>query len=134
MTAVIGIDVGTVRFGVAASDPNRILATPVISLQNDKELMTNLRREVDQRGAKTIVVGLPKNMDGTEGDAAAAARDFADRVKKDFGLKVELWDERLTTVQAEKSLIANDVKRNRRKEIKDSVAAAIMLQSWLDRR
>jgi putative Holliday junction resolvase len=134
VTAVLGIDLGTVRIGVAASDPTQTLASPLITLKADDRLMANLAKEIELRGATTIVVGLPRNMDGTEGEGAVAARNFVAKVKKEFGLRVELWDERLTTVQAEKALIAGDVSRKKRKDKKDALAAAIMLQSWLDRR
>ena len=80
------------------------------------------------------MVGLPRRLDGSEGEAAAAARALADEASRECGLPVEMWDERLTTVAAERALIAGGMRRQRRRETVDAVAAALMLQSWLDAR
>jgi putative pre-16S rRNA nuclease len=84
--------------------------------------------------ADRIVVGLPLRMDGTEGPAAAAARKFVQRLQAVVSVPVEVQDERLSTAEAERSLIAADMRRRRRRAVRDAVAAAIMLQTYLDRR
>ena len=130
----LGLDAGTVRVGVAASDPTGTIATPLTTLsRRDPQLWQWIRREAAQRGAARIVVGLPRAMSGEEGAAAAAARDFAAEVGRRTGLPVEMWDERLTSVQAERSLVATGMRRRRRREVVDAVAAGLMLQAWLDR-
>jgi putative holliday junction resolvase len=132
--AALGLDAGSVRVGVAASDPTGTIATPVATLsRNDPQLWERISSEAAQRGAARIVVGLPRAMSGDEGAAAAAARDFAAEVGRRTGLPVELWDERLTTVQAERALVATGMRRRRRREVVDAVAAGLMLQAWLDR-
>jgi putative pre-16S rRNA nuclease len=132
----IGLDVGSVRVGLAATDPTGTIASPVTTLprRNAAAMWRRLRDEAANRGATRIVVGLPRLLSGAEGDAALGARAFAAEVSQRTGLAVELWDERLTTVQAERSLIAGGMRRRRRREVIDAVAAALMLQSWLDAR
>jgi len=131
--SVLGIDAGAVRVGVAASDPSRTVATPVVTLQRASgEFWERLAREIDTRAATAIVVGLPRRLDGTEGEAATAARQLAADVERRTGLAVVLWDERFTTAQAERHMIASGVRRSRRRQRIDAVAATLMLQSWLD--
>lgn len=131
---MLGLDAGSVRVGLAASDPTGTLASPVAVLDRGtgERLWERIRDEVRLRAASCIVVGLPLRLDGTEGDAAAAARRLADEARRQTGLPVELWDERLSTVEAERSLIAQGVRRRRRRERVDAVAAAVVLQAWLD--
>jgi putative Holliday junction resolvase len=134
---VLGIDVGTVRVGVAASDPTQMVATPVATLARGgrhRDLWSRLSHEMEQRDAHTVVVGLPRQLDGSEGDAAANTRRFADELHQRTGAQVEFWDERFTTAQAERSLIAAGMRRQQRRAAVDSVAAALLLQSWLDAR
>ena len=128
MTPVLGFDVGTVRVGLAASDPSDTLASAVATLPAGDPV--SLWRQVDEvireRGCTRIVVGLPLQMDGVEGDAAAAARSFGDEAKRRTSLPVEFWDERLTTVEAERVLLQQGLRRNRRREKIDSVAATLL--------
>jgi putative Holliday junction resolvase len=129
----LGIDVGSVRVGLAASDPTGTIASPVAVLQRgDRSLWRRLRQEGADRAAAAVVVGLPRRLDGSEGDAARDARSFAARAGRELRLPVVLWDERLTTVEAERSLIASGARRDRRRRTVDAVAASLMLQSWLD--
>jgi putative Holliday junction resolvase len=132
----IGLDVGSVRVGLAATDPTGTIASPVATLQR-RDAAAMWRRVCDEassRGATRIVVGLPRLLSGAEGDSALQARAFATEASRRTGLAVELFDERLTTVQAERALIAGGMRRERRRQVIDAVAAALMLQGWLDSR
>lgn len=131
--AVLALDPGSVRVGVAVSVPGSTIAAPVGSLPRDPSaLWPRLLREVHERDVRRIVVGLPRMLDGAEGDAAADARALAAEAEERTGLPCELWDERFTTAQAERDLIAAGVGRRRRREVVDAAAATLLLQSWLD--
>jgi len=134
-TRVLGIDVGSVRIGLAISDETCTLASPVGTVPNDpRSLWTRIEREMEDRQVDRVVIGLPRKLDGTEGDAAAHARTFAVELARRTRAPIELWDERFTTAIAERSLIESGVRRKRRREVIDSVAAALLLQNWLDAR
>jgi putative holliday junction resolvase len=134
-TRVLGIDVGSVRIGLAVSDETRTLASPLATLPNDpRSLWTRLVREMEDRQVERVVIGLPRRLDGTEGEAAVHARRFADELERRVSTVIEFWDERFTTAVAERSLIESGVRRRRRREVIDAVAAAVLLQSWLDAR
>jgi putative Holliday junction resolvase len=133
--ALIGLDLGTKTIGVAASDPDRRLATPVETVARtrftaDAERLLVLARE---RRAAGFVLGLPINMDGTEGPRAQATRAFARNFAKLTELPIALWDERLSTAAVERALIDADVSREKRKAVIDQHAAAYILQGALDR-
>lgn len=134
MSVVLGVDPGSVRVGLAASDPGGTLASPVATVprRDGDRLWTRLADEIERRGAGRIVVGLPRRLDGSEGPSAEAARSLAAEIGRRTGLPVELWDEWLTTVEAQRSLIASGGRRVRRRDTIDAVAASIMLQAWLD--
>ena len=131
------MDLGQVRIGLALSDGLAISANPLPSLRSvgpraDVEKLIGLIREHE---VVRVVVGLPLLMSGEEGLAAAAARRFVERLQRgERGVEVELWDERLTTVQAERLLISADVNRKKRKQVIDGLAAVIILQNYLDAR
>lgn len=129
-----GLDVGTKTVGVAVSDALGLTAQPVTTLRrsNLRADLTELRRLAEQHSVDHVVVGLPLNMDGTEGSSAAEARRFGDAVVRQLGLPVEYWDERLTTTAANRALLEADLSRARRKALVDRVAAALILQGWLD--
>lgn len=132
----MGLDVGTRTVGVAISDALGLTAQPIEtvrrkSLRVDLEALGQLAREHE---VHRVIVGLPLNMDGTEGPRALASRKFAETLGQALGLPVELWDERLTTAEAQRVLLAADVSRARRKEVVDTLAASIILQGWLDSR
>lgn len=133
-TPALGVDAGSVRVGLAGSDPTGTLATPLRSVP--RLPAPALRREVlavvEERRPGRIVVGLPRRLDGTEGSAAADARRLAGDLHEWTGLPVDLWDERFTTVAAERTLIAAGVRRAQRRRSIDAAAAALLLQSWLD--
>ncbi len=130
----MGLDVGTKTIGVAVSDGLGLTAQGVTtvrrtSLKADLAALTALAREHE---VERVVVGLPLNMDGSEGPRAEASRKFADTVSQALGVPVEFWDERLSTVAATRTLLEADVSRARRREVIDQVAAQFILQGWLD--
>jgi putative Holliday junction resolvase len=131
----LAIDVGSVRLGLAISDPLGISAQPLSVLRRagPKRDFEAIRRIVEEREIGVIVLGLPYNMDGSEGSAAEAARLFG-QLLAPLDLPIEFVDERLSTVMAESVLLSADLRRADRKEVRDKVAATIILQSWLDRR
>ena len=131
---VIGLDYGTHRVGVAASDPGRVTAFPVDVVLVDDDLWTRLREIIEQRQATLIVVGLPVSLSGAEGESAQAARRFAAEVGHRASIPVEFADERFTTRSAEQLLVASNVKRRKRRSVIDSMAATVMLQNYLDTR
>lgn len=133
----IGLDEGTRTVGVAVSDRKGIYALPletIVRKEDNKLRRTYARIEelVRENAAEAIVVGLPRNMDGTEGERAAACGKFADDVARRTGLPVTMWDERLSTVEAEEELIRGGVKRGDRKAVIDQLAASVILQDFLD--
>ena len=133
---VLGVDYGDRRVGLALSDPLGVAARPLMTLERGsrREDMDRMRGIIQEHGIVRIVVGLPLDMDGTAGRRVALTRSFIDRLRQATDVPVEAWDERLTTVQAERMLIAGDVSRARRRQVVDQVAAVILLQSWLDAR
>jgi putative Holliday junction resolvase len=133
--ALIGIDLGTKTIGVAASDPERRLATGVetIARTNFKTDAARLLALAAERKGVAFVVGLPINMDGSEGPRAQSARAFARNLARLTELPIALWDERLSTAAVERELIAADVSRGKRAKVIDQHAAAFILQGVLDR-
>ena len=135
MTRIVGLDPGTVRIGVAVSDPLYLTAQPYGNLDAAASgLDDRLRELATKTGAERFVVGLPIGLDGKEGAAAERARELADLVMAATGLPVDLYDERFSTVTAERVLVAAGVRRKRRKEARDRVAAAVFLHAYLDGR
>ncbi len=133
--ALIGLDLGTKTVGVAVSDPDRRIAAPVETIARkrfhlDAERVLELAAE---RRAVGIVLGLPINMDGTEGPRAQSTRAFARNLARLTELPIALWDERLSTAAVERALIAADASRAKRKAVIDQHAAAYILQGALDR-
>ena len=133
--ALIGLDLGTKTIGIAASDPDRRLATGVETVRR-KAFKTDAARLLAiaaERAAVGFVLGLPINMDGSEGPRAQSTRAFARNLARLTDLAIALWDERLSTSAVERELIAMDVSRARRAEIVDEHAAMFILQGALDR-
>ena len=132
----IALDVGDVRIGVAVSDLLGITANPRETYWRKKgDIDADIRyfcEYAKKEDADTFVLGLPKNMDGTEGPRAEVTREFGTLLAETSGLPVVYQDERLTTVSAERMLIDADVGREKRKQVIDKVAATIILQSYLD--
>ncbi len=132
---ILGIDYGVRRIGLALSDPDGILASPLpvyvrADLRSDIDHVAQL---VHEHEVGRIVIGLPLNMDGTIGDMADEVAVFADRLRERLKVPVVTFDERLTSEEAERVLIQADISRKKRKEIKDSLAAVLILQGYLER-
>lgn len=127
------MDVGTVRVGVAVSDPDGILATPLATLVRDKGDMPEIGRLVREHQAVEVIVGLPVTLAGTEGPSALAARSYADHLGRIVApVPVRLADERMSTVAATRRLSERGVRGRRRRAVVDQAAAVEILQSWLD--
>jgi putative Holliday junction resolvase len=133
---VMALDYGDRRIGVALSDPLGITAQPLLTLEHRSRAddIDRLARLAREHAVLRVVVGLPLGMDGTRGERVRLTELFMERFRKVTGLPVESWDERLTTVQAERALIESDLSRRRRRGVIDQAAAVILLQSWLDAR
>jgi putative Holliday junction resolvase len=132
----LGLDYGTKTIGVAASDALGLTAQTVTTIRRTslKADLAALKELVNEYEAERFVVGLPLNMDGSEGPRAEATRKFVDALTQALGLPVELWDERLSTVAAQRTLLEADVSRAKRREVIDQMAAQFILQGWLDAR
>ena len=133
--ALVGLDLGTKTIGVAVSDPDRRLATGVETIQRKafKADVARLLALASERQAVGFVLGLPINMDGSEGPRAQSTRAFARNLAGLTGLAIAFWDERLSTAAVERELIAQDVSRAKRAEVIDEHAAIFILQGALDR-
>jgi putative Holliday junction resolvase len=131
---ILALDHGTVRIGVALSDELKMIATPLefISAEPFADLLAKLKEIIREKEVELIVIGMPRNMDGSYGPAAGKVREFATALQDAIAIPTRLWDERLTSSQANKLLIAGGVRREKRKEKVDGMAAAIFLQSYLD--
>ncbi len=132
---LMGLDLGTKTIGVAASDTTRTIATPLCTIKrkkfaNDLDEILAINSSYFFKGA---VIGLPINMNGTEGPRCQSTRAFAIKLSKAMNLPIHLWDERLSTVAAEKILIASDISRKSRSKVIDKIAAGYILQGCLDR-
>jgi putative Holliday junction resolvase len=132
----LGLDVGTKTIGVAASDALGLTAQTVTTLRRTslKADLAALKELVREYEVERFVVGLPLNMDGTEGPRAEATRRFVEALSQALGLPVEWWDERLSTVAAQRTLLEADLSRAKRREVIDQMAAQFILQGWLDSR
>lgn len=132
----LGIDHGERRVGIALSDEDGSFAQPHDTLErrDPKELVARIAALAKEHGVEEIVVGLPLHLDGREGASARRARRFAEEIEKATGLPVVMWDERLTTAAAERALSEAGVKSRGQRKVVDKVAAALLLQSYLDSR
>lgn len=133
----VGIDLGTKRIGVAVSDPTGTLASPHSVIERSGDPAADHRRIAEivaEVGAERVVVGLPLSMNGRRGAAARAAAAEAEAIAAVVGVPVETRDERLTTVSADRSLLERGMKAGARRRVVDKVAAAVLLQSWLEGR
>lgn len=128
---VLGVDPGSRRVGLALSDEDGCIASPHETLEGGR-LVERVAARAQELEVGRVVIGLPLTLEGREGEAARRARRFAARVGELSGLPVTLWDERLSTRAAERSLIEGNVRRSRRRGLVDRVAAAVVLQSYLD--
>lgn len=130
---IMAIDYGDARTGVAVSDLlcSIVGSTTVIHSRNSQKTLLEINRIASENSVGEIVMGLPKNMDGTEGPRAQLCREFAAEVEKTTGLPVKLWDERRTTVEAHNILSAHNYHGKKRKNTVDAVAAALILEGYL---
>ncbi|MBO5908509.1 MAG: Holliday junction resolvase RuvX [Clostridia bacterium] len=133
---IMSVDVGTARTGIALSDKGESFAFPkgVITEYNRERLIATLCQKAKELGAEMIVVGYPKNMDGSEGFKAKECAEVAEKLKELTGLDVELWDERCTTISAHTALNYTDTRGKKRKAVVDAVAATIILEDFMRRR
>lgn len=130
---ILAVDLGAARTGLAVCDEDEVLASPagVIAERDRDRLAEKIAAEARARGAGGIVVGLPRNMDGTEGDSAKAARAFAEGLRALVSVPVELRDERGTTITAHGFLNDTDTRGRKRKAVVDAVAATVILEDYL---
>lgn len=130
---LMAIDYGDRRIGIAVSDMLLITAQPVgfITVSGKKDAIAKLKEIYSQYDISKIIFGLPKNMDGTEGERAQIVRDFAKRLGEEVNCEVDFFDERLTTVRAEQTLNALNVKGRKKEGKKDSLSAVLILQGYM---
>lgn len=133
---IMAVDLGLARTGLAISDPSETLASPLGTIPERKEdrLLQRVAACAAEQGAQAVVVGYPRNMDGSRGESARRAEAFAQSLEEVSGLPVTLWDERLTTVSAAGYLNQTDTRGKKRKAVIDTVAATIILQDYLESR
>ena len=131
---VLALDHGTKRIGVAVSDELKMLAQPLeyIPAEPFADFLARLRELLQEKEVDLVLVGMPRNMDGSYGPAALKVQDFVAALKAALTVPIKTWDERLTSVQANRLLIEGKVSRQKRKEKVDKMAAAILLQAYLD--
>ena len=133
----IGLDLGSRTLGVSLSDPSGIIASSYTIIRHNEEydkLIEEVKKIIDEKNVDKIVLGLPKNMNGTIGPKGELSYKFKEMLEKSTNLEVLLEDERLTTKEATDLLIRNDTSRKKRKKVIDSLAATIILQSYLDKK
>lgn len=131
----MGLDIGTKTIGVAISDSLGLTAQGLTTIRrkNREVDLAVLKKLAQQHGVEQLVVGLPRNMNGTCGPQAARVREFGGKIERELGLPVYFYDERLTTVAADRVLLEADLSRKRRRKVVDQVAASLILQGFLDR-
>ncbi len=131
---ILGIDYGTRRIGLAISDPDEIIATPLGTIQTSslKKAIPEIKNSCKENHVGKIVVGLPLRMDGSKGPAVENVEMFIAKLRKELLVTIETWDERLTSAEAEKVLLLADMSRAKRKQVRDKLAAQLILQSYLD--
>ncbi len=135
MSRLLGIDYGTVRIGLALSDPTRTLASPLPFLENNspQQVTQALSALIQTHQISALIIGLPRNMDGTYGPSAQKVRDFISQIQQDIPLPITPIDERLTTAQASKQLAGIGLNQKQLRKKVDSSSACLILQQYLDR-
>lgn len=134
---IMGLDYGSKTVGVALSDELGITAQPIMTIERKSEnklrkTLAQIEELIDAYEVSFVVLGYPKNMNNSEGERVEATMEFKEHIERRTGLEVKLWDERLTTIESERILIEAGVRREHRKDYIDKMAAAIILQSYLD--
>ena len=135
MGRALGLDLGSVRIGLATTDPGRVIASPYDVLRRGEDHAADhsaIAAVVDEEDVDIVVVGLPRSMSGKAGAAEQLIRAEVGELRAALRVPIVLWDERLSSVSANRALIAGGMRRNKRKETVDKVAAAVILQSWVD--
>lgn len=132
---ILGLDVGQKTIGVAISDPLGFTAQGITTIRrsNKQKDMDEVKSICKEYSVETIVIGLPKNMNGSIGFAGEKIIEFSEMLKDQVDIKIEFWDERLTTVAAHRAMLEADMSRSKRKKIVDKIAATYILQGYLDR-
>lgn len=130
---ILGLDIGSVRIGVAISDPSGLIAKPLDYIENSgkKKVVSEIEKLIKEYDLKKIVVGLPLHLNGDFGESAEAAKALGDYLGRRFHIEIDYQDERMTTMQAEKLLQSGGVRREKRKEYIDSLSAVIILETYL---
>lgn len=135
MTRIIGIDYGMARIGMAISDEAQIIARPlttIVTEKNSKDTAIKVAQEIKQHNPKEVVIGLPYHMNGRLGCQADEVNHFISLLTEELSIPIISWDERLTTVQAERSMREANMSRKKRAKVIDSISAVIILQNYLD--
>ena len=132
---ILGLDVGQKTIGVAISDPLGFTAQGITTIRREKKSkdIEEIKKICDEYKVETIVIGLPKNMNNSIGFAGEKIMEFSEMIKEDIDIKIEFWDERLTTVAAHRDMLEADFSRGKRKKIVDKIDATYILQGYLDR-
>jgi putative Holliday junction resolvase len=133
MMRLIGIDYGKKRIGIAVSDPLGLTAQPIEVFDNTKQVFEKINRLIEKYDADQIIVGMPKTLKGEIGQSAEEVLQFMEELKKHVNIPVLSYDERLTTARAQKILLDSDVSRKKRREVIDKIAAAYMLQGYMEK-
>lgn len=133
---ILSLDHGTRRIGVALSDEMKMIASPLEYIPADppEKVIERLQQLIREKEVELILIGMPRNMDGTYGPAAEKVKAFIEMLQPHLTAPFKTWDERLTSVMANRALLQGNVRRDQRKEKVDKMAAAILLQSYLDSR
>jgi putative Holliday junction resolvase len=131
---ILALDHGTKRIGIAVSDELKMIAQPLefVAAEPFADVLARLKELIQDKQVELILVGLPRNMNGSYGPAAVKVQDFVAALRGALTVSIKTWDERLTSAQANRCLIQGNVRRDKRKEKVDKMAAAILLQSYLD--
>ena len=131
---ILGLDVGQKTIGVAVSDPLGFTAQGLTTIRrtNKEKDIEEIKKFCDEYNVEVIVIGLPKNMNGTIGSSGEIVMAFGESIKEQLNIEIKYWDERLTTVAAHKAMLEADLSRNKRKKIVDKIASNYILQGYLD--
>jgi putative Holliday junction resolvase len=131
---ILALDHGTRRIGVAVSDEMKMIASPMeyIPAEPFEKVVARLHEIIRDKEVSLILIGMPRNMDGTYGPAAQKVKEFITAIQRQITTPIKTWDERLTSVMANRVLLQGNVRRDKRKQAVDKMAAAILLQSYLD--
>jgi len=134
LSRTLGIDYGEKRIGLAISDPLGIIAQslPTFIVSRNQDILSEIKKLIKEYEISTIVLGLPKNMDGTLGEVGKKVMEFGKELSQNIGIKVEFWDERLSSVESLKTLREEKRKIKRKKELVDKISASLILQGYLD--